>query len=130
MIKKLLVIMLSVILVATVLTACGGTNSSSTSTTSTTSTQTDTSPTVAKPTPTATPATLPNPQVTRITADELKQLIDTKADFVLVDDRDAATFASGHIKGAIDIPSYPGGQPLLAQLATLPKDKVIVFYCT
>ena len=120
---------LPLLLVTTVLfTACPS-NVANTSLSSTTSTQDDTSPTAAKPSP-PTVSVLPNPEVPRMAADELKQLIDTNADFVLVDTRDASAYYNGRIKGAKNIPSYPGGQPLFAKLKTLPINKLIVFYCS
>ena len=126
MIKKVLIGLLLAALLIPTLIACNGTSSTTTDTT--TSNPTDTSPTAPKPSPTVhTP--LPNPEVGRVTADELKQMIDTNADFVLVDTRDENSYDNGHIEGAINIPSYPGGQPLFNKLKALPTGKEIIFYC-
>jgi rhodanese-related sulfurtransferase len=75
------------------------------------------------------PASLPRPEVARVSADELLQFINTKADVVIVDTRSKDEYANGHIKGAVNVPSFPPGAPLLAQLKTLPVGKILVFYC-
>ena len=47
-----------------------------------------------------------HPEVPRITAEELKQLIDEEGDYVLVDSRDSMSYNQGHIKGAIIIHNH------------------------
>lgn len=83
-----------------------------------------------KPTPTFyTPAVLPRPEVTRISALELNHLIETNADIIIADTRSAAEYNNGHIPGAVNAPSYPGGTLLTNQLKTFAKDKLIILYC-
>jgi rhodanese-related sulfurtransferase len=71
------------------------------------------------------------PNLPRITAEELKQLIEKKADFVTVDVRDAGSYEAGHIKGAINIYYDASADPMDRQmmLIALPMDKLIVTYC-
>jgi len=65
-------------------------------------------------------------ETTRITPQELKVLVETKAGaFTLVDVRDPQEFAEGHIPGAINIPS----DKFAAGSAVLDKEKLIVVYC-
>jgi len=62
----------------------------------------------------------------RIALAEFKALYDNPAQRpVIVDVRAADAYAQGHIAGAISVP----GSDLAAQLAKLPKDKLIVAYC-
>jgi 3-mercaptopyruvate sulfurtransferase SseA len=72
------------------------------------------------------------PEVSRITAEELKQLIDEEGEVVLVDSRDSASYDQGHIKGAINIYYDPTGDPLSLEmmLIGLPMDKLIIIYCS
>lgn len=66
--------------------------------------------------------------VTEINTDELKSMIDAKADFVLVDARPGKRYAAGHMPGAISI----GTKAYKEKAATaLPKDKntLLVMYC-
>ena len=74
---------------------------------------------------------LAHPEVLRITAEELKQLIDAKADIVIVDTRDSLSYDFGHIPGAINIYYDPNGDPMTREmtLVALPYDKDIIFYC-
>jgi rhodanese-related sulfurtransferase len=46
-------------------------------------------------------------------------------EFLLLDVRDRASFAQGHIKGALSVPEAE----LDALMARLPKDRVLVTYC-
>jgi rhodanese-related sulfurtransferase len=65
--------------------------------------------------------------VPRISIEELKELIDSGADMVIVDVQPASVYSSCHIKGAISIPwSMELGE---ADIAKLPKDKPIITYC-
>ena len=73
-----------------------------------------------------------HPEVPRITAEDLKQLIDKEDDYVLVDSRDSASYDQGHIKGAINIHYNPTGDPMSLEmmLLGLPMDKSIIIYCS
>jgi rhodanese-related sulfurtransferase len=65
--------------------------------------------------------------VPRITVQELKKMMDTKAPVVVLDAQPKRAFDKGHIKGAI---SFPWGPKLSdEQIAALPKGKPIVLYC-
>ncbi len=74
---------------------------------------------------------LAHPEVPRITAEELKQLVDSKADIVIVDTRDSLSYSYGHIPGAINIYYDPNGDPTTREmtLVALPADKLIALYC-
>lgn len=108
-----------------------------------TATPIKTSETPAKTTATKTPAipTPPSqqeladngfalPWISRITCEQLKQMIDTGSDFILIDTRSDKSFKLDHLPGAIDI-TLNGSQPewLNAQLAAIPEKKIAVFYC-
>jgi len=72
------------------------------------------------------------PKLPRITVEEVKKKVDREdKDFVLLDVRDAASYAAGHIKGAINIYYDPTGDPMNRQmmLMALPMDRLIVTYC-
>jgi rhodanese-related sulfurtransferase len=71
------------------------------------------------------------PNLPRISAEELKQMIDNGADRVTVDVRDSGSYEAGHIKGAINIYYNPTADPMDRQmmLIALPMDKLIVTYC-
>jgi len=71
------------------------------------------------------------PNIPRITAEELKQMIDKGADLVAVDTRDSGSYDAGHIKGAINIYYNPTADPTERQmmLIALPMEKLIVTYC-
>jgi rhodanese-related sulfurtransferase len=73
-----------------------------------------------------------HPEVLRIPAKEVKELLAKKADFVLVDTNPADYFELWHIPTAINIPYIsmvddPANRE--SMLAKLPKDKLIVIYC-
>jgi hypothetical protein len=63
--------------------------------------------------------------VARIAAEDLRPKFD-RGEVTIIDVRDAGSFASGHIPGAIHVPLAT----VEAQLSYLPKDKPIVAYCT
>jgi rhodanese-related sulfurtransferase len=65
------------------------------------------------------------PEVWRITAEELKPMVD-KGEAVLLDVRSKPAWDGGHIQGAIHIPT----SELRARLSELPKDKLVAAYCT
>ncbi len=64
-------------------------------------------------------------EVERITIDELKDLLDSQADVVVVDVRSENTYASGHIPGAISM-TYP--EEIRSRHEELPTDKTLVLY--
>jgi len=72
-----------------------------------------------------------HPEVPRVPANELKDLLAKKADIVLVDVNPRDSFDSYHIPSAINIPyaSYKGTAKRDALLSKLPKNKLIVLYC-
>lgn len=67
----------------------------------------------------------PAAQARRISAAEARQAV-AKGEAVLVDVRDRASFAAEHAKGALSVPSGS----LAERAAELPKDKLIITYCT
>jgi rhodanese-related sulfurtransferase len=74
-----------------------------------------------------------NPEIPRITCEDLKQLMDISSDFVIVDTRANPVFNMGHLAGAINI-LYNNATPeafeiMDQQLATLPDNKLIIIYC-
>jgi rhodanese-related sulfurtransferase len=74
-------------------------------------------------------AVLPN--IPRVTAEDLKQMIEKGAALVAVDVRDSGSYDAGHIKGAVNIYYDPTADPMDRQmmLVALPMDKLIVTYC-
>ena len=72
-----------------------------------------------------------HPELPRITAGELKELIENKGDFILIDSRDGGSYSKEHIKGAINIHFDPAGDPMTRQmtLMALPMDRLIIVYC-
>ena len=73
-----------------------------------------------------------HPELPRITAEELKQLMDEEGEYVLVDSRDSASYDQGHIKGAVNIYYNPTADPVSIEmmLLGLPMDKLIIIYCS
>jgi rhodanese-related sulfurtransferase len=67
----------------------------------------------------------PAAQARRINAADARQAL-AQGEAVLVDVRDRASFAAQHAKGALSIPF----QSLPARAGELPKDKLIITYCT
>jgi rhodanese-related sulfurtransferase len=65
--------------------------------------------------------------VPRITIQELKKMVDDKADVTIVDAQPKRAYEKGHIKGALSFPWTPKLNE--AQAATLPRTKPIVLYC-
>ena len=76
-------------------------------------------------------ANMAYPEVSRITAEELKHLMEENGEYVLVDTRDSFSYNYGHIKGAINIYYDSTGDPLGREmmLMALPMDKLIIIYC-
>ncbi|MHB8809878.1 MAG: rhodanese-like domain-containing protein [Desulfobulbaceae bacterium] len=66
--------------------------------------------------------------VAEIKADELKSLLDSKMDLLLIDSRPEGRFGQSHLPGAISIPveKMKAGT---ADLLPKEKDKLLVFYC-
>ena len=72
------------------------------------------------------------PDIPRITVEKVKEKVDKDdKDFVLLDVRDAASYAAGHIKGAVNVYYDPTGDPMNRQmiLMAMPMDRLIVTYC-
>ena len=65
------------------------------------------------------------PGVPRISPEELKHLIETKAAVVIVDTQPKGAYEIGHIKGAIN---FPWAMDIKSP-DKLPKDKTLVLYC-
>ena len=61
----------------------------------------------------------------RIKPEEVRELL-KKNQAVLVDVRASATYKAGHIKGALNIPY----NEIVARAGELPRDKMIVTYCS
>lgn len=76
----------------------------------------------AEATPNAKP---PGDGVRRITTAELRDLL-SKGQAVVVDVRNEASYKAGHIKGAKLIPT----NEFLSRINELPRDKMIVTYCS
>ena len=64
-------------------------------------------------------------QPKRITVQELKGMIDKKADVLVVDVRTRQWYEKMHLPGAISLPEGD----LVNRHDELPKDKLIIFYC-
>lgn len=77
------------------------------------------------PLPTALQQQQSNDQVRRIAAEDVRDKI-RAGSAIIVDVRDAASFATGHIPGAINMPFAS----VQTQLASLPKGREIITYCT
>lgn len=62
-----------------------------------------------------------------ISTDQLKAIVDTKTEVMLIDTRTPTEYREGHIAGAINIPD----KNIDKSLGLLPKDKntLLVFYC-
>ena len=71
------------------------------------------------------------PNLPRISAEDLKKMIDQKEDVVIVDTRDGGSYGAGHINGAINIQYDVTSDPMQRQmmLIALPMDKTLVAYC-
>jgi 3-mercaptopyruvate sulfurtransferase SseA len=67
----------------------------------------------------------PGDGVKRVTVTELKEMVD-KGTALIVDTRDAASYATEHIQGSINIPEAN----ITARSGELPADKMIVAYCS
>lgn len=67
----------------------------------------------------------PQAEARRVTAAEAREAL-AKGTAVLVDVRAADSYASEHAKGAVSIPL----SQVAARAGELPKDKLIITYCT
>ena len=76
--------------------------------------------------PTTTPGSIaPSDGVKRITTIELRDMLD-KGTAVVIDVRPADAYRQNHIKGSISIPL----EQVQSRLNELPRDKMIVTYCS
>ena len=64
-------------------------------------------------------------EIDRIKPEELKKLIDSKADIVVVDNQPKAAYEIEHIPGAIN---FPWAMQIKGPV-NLPRDKVLILYC-
>jgi rhodanese-related sulfurtransferase len=74
---------------------------------------------------------LAHPEIPRIPAKELAQLLKNKADIVVVDTQTSDGYEMWHITSAVNIPYVSTEDPTNRQfmLMALPMDKTIVIYC-
>jgi 3-mercaptopyruvate sulfurtransferase SseA len=63
--------------------------------------------------------------VPRIKLEELKKLIDKKADIVIVDTQDEKIYQVSHIKGAVNFP----WAPTIKNPINLPRNTTLIIYC-
>jgi len=63
--------------------------------------------------------------VGQIKPEELKKLIESKAEIVVVDNQPKGAYDLGHIPGAINFPWTTQIKPPV----NLPRNKVLIFYC-
>lgn len=68
-----------------------------------------------------------NPEIPRISIDELKKLMDAKTDIVVLDVQPKSVYNKGHIKGALSLPWK--AEVTEPEVETLVKDKLTVTYC-
>ena len=65
---------------------------------------------------------------TRVTVEEVRERMDRGEPFTFVDSRNPKAWGESDVKlpGAIRVPADEGGQ----HLSEIPKDRVVVSYCT
>jgi rhodanese-related sulfurtransferase len=68
-----------------------------------------------------------HPEIPRISLEELKGMIEQKADVVIIDAQLKEIYDRGHIKGARSLPWK--AEITEADVKEIPKDKLIVTYC-
>jgi len=68
-----------------------------------------------------------HPEIPRIPIDELKKLIDAKAEVIILDTQLKNIYDKGHIKGALSFPWKPDVSE--ADVEKFGKNKLIVTYC-
>ena len=123
------------------ITSCSSATGSATTTTSATPIVTDTTQITTIPTATTPDASqgAPSlqelteegfiiPELPRITAERLKQFIDTGEPLVVVDTRIKFLYDMGHLPESMNIPFQPEDAQTTSFLL-LPKDRFIIFYC-
>lgn len=66
-------------------------------------------------------------EIPRITIQELKKMVDSKADIVILDVRPKTDYAKGHIKGAISLPWEHEIDEV--RVSNLPRNKTVIIYC-
>jgi len=76
----------------------------------------------AKPNPTV---SIPFPEIERVSVKQAKEQVD-KDKAVLIDVRSQAAYDQSHAAGALSFPE----ETIAEQYAQLPKDKLLVLYCT
>lgn len=64
-------------------------------------------------------------EISCIKADELKKMIESKANILIVDTQPKGAYEIGHIKGAVNFPWAME----IKDPKELPKDKLLVLYC-
>lgn len=64
---------------------------------------------------------------TEVTVEQVKEIIETGQDVVLLDVRERWEYETGHIPGAINLPW--NSQVLQAEYASLPKDRPVIVVC-
>lgn len=75
--------------------------------------------------PQTAPFAIPYPNVVRLSLADAKTAYDNQS-ALFVDVRDAGSYASDHIKGAVNIPL----DQLASRMNELPKNRWIITYCT
>ena len=106
-------VLVAAIIAAVLLTACNSKDQVAGSTAAS-------APAVQAPAPAA-----PGDSTRRVTTVELKDLL-AKGQAIVIDVRSDAAYQQGHIKGARSIPATQ----ILQHVAELPRDKMIVTYCS
>jgi rhodanese-related sulfurtransferase len=64
-------------------------------------------------------------EIEKVQVEELKKMIENKADMVVVDNQPKVAYDMGHIPGAINFPWATE----IKRPAGLPRDKVLILYC-
>ena len=74
---------------------------------------------------------LTHPEVPRMAALEVRQLIAKKADIIIIDTQPTENYEMWHIPRAVNVPYISTGNPTDREmmLVALPMDKLIVIYC-
>ena len=137
--KNWTAVALVLVIAATMLSAACTTEVTTTIRSTSTVTATTTLTTTPKPTETTLPPVVPptedelralgflGPEIPRITATDLQQMIDNGEGFILVDLRPANVYNNLRIPGAINIPIEPEDLAT-TQLLALPRNKLIILY--
>lgn len=75
-----------------------------------------------------------DPSIPRITAADLKTMMDRGEKMILIDTRSEFLFKQGHLPGAVNIPyavGVPGAEdPMNSALKALPDETLKVLYCS